>query len=251
MARYFIKLAYNGTNYIGWQVQHNGVSVQEKVNYTLSTILKQKIEVTGAGRTDTGVHAAEQYAHFDWEGEFPFSFEDFCYKCNSLLPKDIILKNIYPVKPDAHTRFDALSRTYHYFIAFEKQVFHQDTVVYVRHPLNFDLMNEAGRILTQYSDFASFCKSNGNNKTTICNVKEAFWTETEQGAFFTITANRFLRNMVRSVVGTMFDIGREKISLEDFENILQQKDRRAAGASAHAHGLFLVKIEYPKDVFID
>ncbi len=249
MARYFIELAYNGTNYIGWQIQHNGIAVQEKINTAFSTILKTPIEVVGAGRTDTGVHASQQFAHFDIEQELPFELDVIIYKCNAFLPKDIFIRNIFRVKDTAHTRFDATERTYHYFIAFEKQIFHQDTVVYVKHSLDFNLMNKACSILMKYNDFASFCKSNSDNKTTLCNVTKAEWVETENGGYFTITANRFLRNMVRSIVGTMFDIGRNKISLADFQSIIEQKDRKVAGASVPGHGLFLSAIKYPDDIY--
>jgi len=249
MARYFIELAYNGSQYVGWQIQPNGVSVQEKLNNALSILLKSHIEVTGAGRTDTGVHASQQFAHFDFENEMPFSLDILTYKCNALLPKDIAIKQVLPVTNEAHTRFDALARTYHYLIAFEKQVFQQDTVVHVKFDLDFDKMNAACALLLQYDDFASFCKTHGNNKTTLCNIHQAEWIKTENGAYFTITANRFLRNMVRSIVGTMFDIGRQKISIKDFQQIIEDKDRKSAGASAPAHGLYLSGILYPDTIF--
>jgi len=249
MARYFIELAYNGTHYVGWQIQPNGISVQEKLNQAFSILLKTHIEVTGAGRTDTGVHASQQFAHFDFEHELPFSLEVLTYKCNALLPKDIVIKQVLPVKADAHTRFDAITRTYHYFIAFEKQVFHQDTVVHVKFDLDFKKMNEACALLLQYEDFASFCKTHGNNKTTLCKIHHAEWVKTENGGYFTITANRFLRNMVRSIVGTMLDVGRQKISMDDFQKIIEKKDRKSAGASAPAHGLYLSGIRYPDTVF--
>ena len=247
--RFFIELSYNGKVYHGWQNQPNAISVQEVLEKALSTILKTDIAIMGAGRTDAGVHASQMFAHFDLESDI--KSKDLIYKLNSFLPKDIAITDIFKVKPEAHTRFDALSRTYHYKISTSKNVFDYDFAYEVQLPLNVDAMNAASEILFQYKDFQCFSKSNTDVKTYNCDIKEAFWTVNPDQLVFTITADRFLRNMVRAIVGTMVNIGLGKLKPDDLHKIIASKDRSEAGFSAPAHGLYLVKIVYPDTIRID
>ena len=247
--RFFIELSYNGKVYHGWQNQPNAISVQEVLEKALSTILKAKIGVMGAGRTDTGVHASQMFAHFDFESEI--DSKDLVYKLNSFLPNDIAVKAVFEVKPEAHTRFNALSRTYQYKISTSKNVFDYDFAYEVHLPLNVEAMNEACKILFKYKDFQCFSKSNTNVKTYNCDIKEAFWTQNSNQLIFTITADRFLRNMVRAIVGTMINIGLEKLKPEDLHTIITSKDRSNAGYSVPAHGLYLVEIIYPVTIRLE
>jgi tRNA pseudouridine38-40 synthase len=240
--RYFIKLAYNGTNYHGWQYQPNAASVQETMNKAFSTILNSEINLMGAGRTDTGVHAKEMYAHFDLET--PFDIPNVIHKLNSFLPKDIVIYDIFPVDDEAHTRFDATKRTYEYHINTFKDAFLQEQSWYFHQKLDLDLMNEAAKSLLNHTDFQSFSKVNTDVNTFDCSIFEAYWKEDDGKLIFTISANRFLRNMVRSIVGTLINIGLHKITLDDFESIIESKNRDKAGFSVPAHGLYLTKIEY-------
>jgi len=250
--RYFIKLAYNGTNYHGWQIQPNAASVQETLNKAFSVILNSEISLMGAGRTDTGVHAKEMYAHFDFEN--PIESKSLIHKLNSFLPKDIVIYNVFAVADDAHTRFDATKRTYEYHINTSKNAFLQEQSWYFHQKLDLDLMNEATGILLKHTDFQCFSKVNTDVNTFDCTIFEAHWTRggaEQSGAnqengklIFTISANRFLRNMVRSIVGTLINIGLHKITLNDFETIIKSKNRDKAGFSVPAHGLYLTKIEY-------
>lgn len=245
--RYFLELAYNGKNYFGWQIQPQQISVQEKIEYCLSTLLRHPISITGAGRTDTGVHAQKMFAHFDYDLPLP---EDFVKKLNAFLPQDISIYAIHPTKKDAHARFDALSRTYHYYIQQGKNPFNFDQSWQIRHSLNVDLMNEAGKLLIQKTDFGSFAKLHTDVKTNICEVYKAEWIYLEDRLLrFEITADRFLRNMIRAIVGTLVEVGQEKINVKDFAQIIEKKDRSFAGASAPAQGLFLVDVQYPEDLF--
>ena len=244
--RYFLEFSYNGKAYHGWQNQPNAISVQEVLEKALSTILKANITTMGAGRTDAGVHAAQMFAHFDFEGDI--SPKDLVYKLNSFLPKDIAVIDVFKVKPEAHARFDALSRTYNYRIATSKNVFDYDFAYEVQLPLDVDAMNEACNILFQYNDFQCFSKSNTDVKTYNCDIKEAFWTLNSDQLVFTINADRFLRNMVRAIVGTMINIGLGKLKPIDLNKIIISKDRSEAGFSVPAHGLYLVKIEYPEGI---
>jgi tRNA pseudouridine38-40 synthase len=246
--RYFIDLAYNGTNYHGWQIQPNAISVQETLTKVLTVLLKENIGCMGAGRTDTGVHATQMIAHFDVSA--PIDTEDIKFKLNSFLPKDIAIQAIKPVKPDAHARFDAIQRTYSYTISRKKNPFGSETVHQFTLPLDVDLMNEAAKILFDYNDFECFSRSNSDVKTFLCNIIHAQWTQKGSVLEFKITADRFLRNMVRAIVGTMINIGTKKISLDDFHAIIQSKDRSQAGASAPAKGLYLTKIQYPNSIYI-
>ena len=246
--RYFIELSYNGSAYHGWQIQPTAISVQEVLEKGLSTLLKHPISVMGAGRTDTGVHASQMFAHFDFDSDF--GDIDLVYKLNSFLPKDIAIQNIFKVKADAHTRFHALSRTYLYRISLKKNVFTTDSVYFVKQPLDVEKMNAASKILFDYKDFQCFSKSNTDVKTYYCNIMKAEWTLDNDELCFTIKADRFLRNMVRAIVGTMINIGLGKIDVEDLHTIIKSKNRSEAGFSVPAHALYLTKIEYPDDIKI-
>ena len=249
LLRYFLELSYNGKAYHGWQNQPNALTVQEVLEKGLSTILKETISIVGAGRTDTGVHASKMFAHFDFIPEL--NVKQLAYKLNSYLPKDIAIYNIRKVKSDAHARFDALSRTYHYKIATSKNVFNYDYAYQVSQELNIDKMNNACEILFDYNDFKCFSKSNTDVKTYHCDIKEAHWEKASSDRLqFTITANRFLRNMVRAIVGTMINIGLEKIEPDDLHQIIASKKRSEAGFSVPAHGLYLVEILYPETTWI-
>jgi tRNA pseudouridine38-40 synthase len=240
--RYFIKLAYNGTHYHGWQYQPNATSVQETMNKAFSVLLNTTINVMGAGRTDTGVHAKEMYAHFDFET--PFDIPSLVHKLNSYLPKDIVIYTIIQVHDEAHTRFDATKRTYEYHINTFKDVFSQEHSWYFHQNLDIDLMNEAAQILFNHTDFQCFSKVNTDVNTFDCTIFEAYWTRENGNLIFTISANRFLRNMVRAIVGTLVNIGLHKIAPTDFTAIIESKNRDKAGFSVPAHGLYLTKIEY-------
>ena len=240
--RYFIKLAYNGTHYHGWQCQPNASSVQETLNKAVSVILNSEINLMGAGRTDTGVHATEMYAHFDFEK--PFDLKSIVHKLNSYLPKDIVVYAVIPVPDEAHARFDATKRTYEYHINTFKDAFLQDGSWYFHKKLDLDSMNEASKLLFNHTDFQCFSKVNTDVNTFDCTIFEAYWQQKDNQIVFTISANRFLRNMVRAIVGTLINVGLHKISLDDFNEIIKSKNREKAGFSVPAHGLYLTKIEY-------
>ena len=244
--RYFIEIAYNGKNYHGWQVQPNAITVQEVLDSTLSTLLRKEIKITGAGRTDAGVHAKQMFAHFDFE-EFK-DFSSFIFRLNSFLPKDISIQDIFEVNEDAHTRFDASKREYEYVISLQKNPFSEGISYLIHQKPKIALMNEAANILLNYKDFQCFSRSNTDVKTYYCSINEAYWKEENSQLIFTISADRFLRNMVRAIVGTLLNIGFGKTSIQDFHEIIKSKDRTKAGASAPAHGLFLTKIEYPNSI---
>lgn len=248
--RYFIELAYKGTNYHGWQYQPNAVSVQELLNKALSTVFRTTIDVVGAGRTDSGVHASQMYAHVDLEGDF--NSEKVIYKLNALLPNDIVVYAILKVTDDAHARFNATSRSYEYRIFRGRNPFLVETTwQYTNKKLNIDLMNEAARILVTYTDFQCFSRSNTDVKTYNCAITNAEWVQKGDDLTFYITADRFLRNMVRAVVGTLIEIGKEKITLDDFKKIIESKNRSNAGPSVPSQGLFLTQVVYPKNLFIN
>ena len=241
--RYFITFSYDGTRYHGWQIQPNGDSVQERLERALSTLLRREVNVTGAGRTDAGVHARVMVAHFDFEEAI--DCQQLCYKLNRLLPFDIAVQEVKQVSDDMHARFSATSRTYHYYIHTKKDPFRRAYSCEIHYPLDFALMNEAGKILTTYEDFGAFCKSHTDVKTTICHVTEARWVQTSETAwYFRITANRFLRNMVRAVVGTLIDVGRGKLSIEEFRKVIEGKRRTEAGESMPGNALFLEDVRY-------
>jgi tRNA pseudouridine38-40 synthase len=241
--RYFIQFAYNGTHYHGWQHQPNATSVQETLNNVFSTLLQEKIDIMGAGRTDTGVHASQMYGHFD--SEIIIDNAKFIHKANSFLPKDIVVYDIIPVHDDAHARFDATSRTYQYHISTSKNVFNNQLTWYFNQNLDIDAMNKSAELLLQFTDFKCFSKSNTDVNTYNCKITEAFWIKDKEELIFTITADRFLRNMVRAIVGTLVNIGLHKISQPDFIKIIEDRNRENAGFSVPAHGLFLTQIEYP------
>ena len=240
--RYFIELAYKGTGYHGWQYQPEANSVQETLNKALSLLLKTSIDIVGAGRTDTGVHARQMYAHFDFDTEI--DVPQLVHKLNSFLPKDIVIFDILKVADDAHARFDATKRTYEYHIHTIKDAFDNDGSYQFQLQLDIDKMNEACALLFTHTDFECFSKTNTDVRTFNCAIFEANWKQDGTKVVFTIAADRFLRNMVRAIVGTMINIGTGKISLPDFERIIESKDRSQAGFSVPAHGLYLTKIEY-------
>ncbi len=240
--RYFIELSYNGTHYHGWQYQPNAASVQETLHKALSTILKTTIDLTGAGRTDTGVHARQMFAHFDFND--PIDSPKLVYQLNSYLPKDIAVYQIHEVHEDAHARFDAKKRTYEYHIHQQKDVFENETSWYYQNPLDLDKMNAACKLLFDHTDFECFSKVHTDVNTFDCKIYEAHWKQNGNQLVFTIAADRFLRNMVRAIVGTMVNIGLGKITLADFTAIIESKDRNRAGFSVPAHGLYLTQIEY-------
>jgi tRNA pseudouridine38-40 synthase len=241
--RYFIEFAYKGTRYHGWQSQPNAISVQETLNTVFSTLLPHPVSIMGAGRTDTGVHAKQMFGHFDTEIEIESS--KFIHKANSFLPTDIVLYKIFEVKNDAHARFDAVSRTYEYHITNHKNVFTTELSWLYAQNLDIEAMNKAAKLLMNYTDFQCFSKSNTDVNNYNCNLTEAYWKYENQELIFTISANRFLRNMVRAIVGTLINIGLNKTSETDFIKIIEDKNRENAGFSVPAHGLFLTKIEYP------
>ncbi|NND63352.1 MAG: tRNA pseudouridine(38-40) synthase TruA [Flavobacteriaceae bacterium] len=246
--RYFIELSYNGKEYHGWQIQPDAVSVQEVLERTLTTFFRKEIKITGAGRTDTGVHAKQIFAHFDFK-----QIEDIkeaIFRLNSFLPKDIAIKHIFRVKEDAHARFDATQREYQYFIINEKNPFEIDNAFLVHQVLDVDRMNEAASILLTYKDFQCFSRSKTDVKTYHCDIKQASWQWKSEKLVFTITADRFLRNMVRAVVGTLLEIGLGKMQVEEMHRIIESKNRGEAGASVPAHGLYLTKVVYPKTIHI-
>ena len=248
--RYFIELSYNGSAYHGWQNQPKDISVQEVVEKALSMLLKEAISIMGAGRTDTGVHASQMFAHFDTNAVF--SKTNLVFKLNSYLPKDIAIHTIFKVKDEAHARFDAVSRTYLYRIALKKNVFSFNNSFSVKQDLNVEKMNEASEILFKHKDFQCFSKSNTDVKTYYCDIMKATWTfESNDELHFVIKADRFLRNMVRAIVGTMINIGLGKIEVEDLHTIIKSKNRSEAGFSVPAYGLYLTEVEYPNDIKID
>jgi tRNA pseudouridine38-40 synthase len=247
MQRYFIRISYKGTRYHGWQVQNNANSVQAELEKALSVVFEENIEITGCGRTDTGVHARDYYAHFDSEQDY-LDKVDRVFKLNKFLPHDIAVKQIIKVKQSSHARFDATYRTYRYYIAKTKDPFLIDTAYYFYGSLDVEKMNEAAQILFNFIDFSCFSKSNTQVKTNNCKILLAHWEETDQLLVFTIKADRFLRNMVRAIVGTLIDVGKKRISLEDFIKIIEGKNRSSAGYSVPANGLFLEEVGYPKEV---
>lgn len=241
--RYFIEFSYKGTRYHGWQMQPNAATVQQVLTEALQTILREKIELVGAGRTDAGVHAQTMYAHFD-TGQ-AFSMEILVSKLNSYLPADIAVQAFHEVADEAHARFDATSRTYEYHIHTYKNVFNEELSWYHHKVLDINAMNAAAQILLQYTDFECFSKTHTDVFTFDCEIKEAYWKDLHGHYVFTITANRFLRNMVRAIVGTLVNVGLGKIEIEALHGIIQSKNRGKAGFSVPAQGLFLTKVTYP------
>lgn len=245
--RYFLHLAYDGTAYHGWQKQPNALTVQEVIEDSLSLILSRPIPITGAGRTDTGVHARDYYAHFEIDNDFtPQELKQLVYRLNRIMPKDISLFSAFQVEPDVHARFSAISRTYRYYISRKKDPFSQLYAWQYSGELNVEAMNSMAAKLLQYNDFTCFSKSGTDNKTNLCSIQES-WLE-EQGTMlvYHVKADRFLRNMVRAIMGTLMDIGKGKIDAGRFEEILLHGTRSDAGESVPAKGLFLEKVGYPE-----
>ena len=244
--RYFIELAYNGKAYHGWQNQPGAVSVQETLEKALFTLLQVKTPVTGAGRTDAGVHASQFFAHFDTEEIAEIDI--LIYKLNCVLPSDLVVFDLFEVKEDSHARFDAVSRSYEYHVVQQKDPFDFDTAHFVKNELDLEKMNLAASFLIGYTDFKCFSKSKTDVHTYNCSIVSAFWEKRENKLVFHITANRFLRNMVRAIVGTLLEIGLGKIPEEQLHEIIKSRDRKNAGTSVPAKGLFLTKIEYPTSI---
>ncbi len=241
--RYFIWFSYDGSQYHGWQIQPNGVTVQSELQRSLSLLLREEISVVGAGRTDTGVHARRMAAHFDTYADF--EPELLTHKLNGLLHQDIGVFNIEPVNADMHARFSAVTRTYRYYVHTRKDPFLRHYSLELHYHLDYELMNRAGEILTEYEDFGAFCKAGSDVKTTLCHVTHAQWHQTSNTTwYFEITANRFLRNMVRAVVGTLIEVGRGRMSLDDFRQVIEGKQRTQAGESMPAKALFLEDVRY-------
>ena len=247
--KYFLQLSYNGAAYHGWQKQPNAITVQEVIEKSLSTLLKTETAIVGAGRTDAGVHASQMFAHFCTE--VVFLETELVYKLNALLPKDIAIQNVFKVKEDAHARFHAESRMYLYRISLNKDVFNFDTSYYVRPKLDVVKMNEAAKILLQYKDFQCFSKSNTDVKTYNCDIMHANWKLLNQELQFTIKADRFLRNMVRAIVGTLVGVGLGKLEVEALHTIIKSKNRSEAGYSVPAHALYLTEVAYPESIKYD
>ena len=249
--RYFIRFAYDGTAFHGSQRQPNGITVQETMEQALAMIFREDIPLTFAGRTDAGVHAREMYAHMDIDEEaMRREGERLVFRLNGILPDSIAIFDIYPVTDDAHARFSAVRRTYEYHVIDHKDPFLLPYATRLRQPLDYAAMNEAALLLIGKQDFASFCRTHTDVKTTICDLTQAQWKELENGhAVFTISADRFLRNMVRAVVGTLFQVGQGKMTKEQFAQVIAQKNRCSAGDSAPAQGLYLTHIQYPQEIF--
>lgn len=239
-------IAYNGKSYCGWQRQPNGMSVQESIEHALSNLLGVKIAITGAGRTDTGVHAKQMFAHFNTETEIDKAH--LVYRLNAFLPKDIAVNHLFSVPNEAHARFDALEREYEYHLVFNKDPFRYDLAYIVTKQPDVSLMNAGASLLFNYEDFKCFSRSKTDVKTYHCKIMKAQWEWKGETLIFTIRADRFLRNMVRAIVGTLLDVGYGKLSLEELEDIIRGKDRSNAGASAPAHGLYLTKVVYPESI---
>ena len=246
--RYFLSLSYKGTHYHGWQSQPNVITVQEVLDNALTTVLRSKIITLGAGRTDTGVHAKELIVHFDCN--LKLDITTLVYKLNAYLPEDIAVSSITPVKKEAHARFDALARAYEYHVHFVKDPFKKEQSYLVKHALDFEKMNEACKLLFDYEDFQCFSKSKTDVKTYNCEIMGAHWKVTDSAAVFHIKANRFLRNMVRAIVGTLIEIGTAKITKDDLHDIIASKDRGNAGYSVPAQGLFLTEVVYPESIYL-
>lgn len=248
MRRYFIYLSYDGEKYHGWQIQPNGISVQETLMKSLSMLLRQKIDIVGAGRTDSGVHAKLMIAHFD----FPTGLDEklLTDKLNKVLPRDISIFKIVEVNEDAHARFDAESRTYEYYITTRKNPFNRKYAYQLYYSVDIDLMNKACEILFEFTDFTSFSKLHTDTMTNLCTIYKAEWEKLDDDTYrFTVQANRFLRNMVRAIVGTLLEVGRGKLSLSEFRKVIESQNRSVAGTSVPGHALFLVHVAYPLNIF--
>jgi len=242
MQRYFLEVSYYGAAYSGFQVQENANSVQEEVEKAIKILQKQPITLTGSSRTDTGVHALQNYFHFDYDGEIN---KHFLYKLNAILPRDIVLQKLSPVAADAHCRFDAISRSYKYFVYRHKNPFVQDRAYYYPYKLDFSILQEAASIIKTYSDFTSFAKRNTQVKTFECRIHESEWLKENDCLVYAVKSNRFLRGMVRGLTGTMLKVATGKLSIENFKAIIEAKNNSQADFSVPGHGLFLINVEYP------
>lgn len=247
MPRYFLEVAYKGTNYSGFQIQDNANSIQQEVEKALAIFFRQPLSLTGSSRTDSGVHALQNFFHFDFEGVIE---PRILYNINALLPGDIALRGFYPVAPDAHCRFDAIGREYRYYVYREKDPFLADRAYFFPYTLDREKMEAAAALVPQYADFTSFAKRNSQAKTFLCSVGESSWQEENGCLVYRVKANRFLRGMVRGLVGTMLQVGRGKIGVDDFAAILRHKDNQLADFSAPGHGLFLFRVYFPVSLSI-
>ncbi|MFN3839561.1 MAG: tRNA pseudouridine(38-40) synthase TruA [Cyclobacteriaceae bacterium] len=248
MPRYFFEITYNGSNYAGWQSQANATGVQTVVEDALSKLFRASVKIVGSGRTDTGVHCVQQFFHSDIEKAV--QKDELIHRLNSFLPRDIAIRSIRSVKPDASARYDAVERTYEYHITTVKDPLLTGLALYYFKPLDMKTMNRAAALLRGEHDFACFSKVKTDVNHFRCSVKMATWKKQGSKLIFTITANRFLRGMVRAIVGTLLEVGTGKISVGDFERIMRSKDRRRAGANVDPHGLYLVRVKYPKAIFL-
>lgn len=244
--RYFIELSYDGSPFVGWQRQPKGDSVQSCLEVALKTLLHKPVSVVGAGRTDAGVHARQLFAHVDLDDQVD---QNLKFRLNKLLPKEIAVNSILVVADDAHARFDATGRRYSYHITTQKDPFLEKRSYYFSKSLDIELMNQAATVMLDHDDFKCFSKSRTDVKTYLCDIQQAYWEQNGSDMVFFIQANRFLRNMVRAIVGTIIEVGLKKISIDDFKSILQSRDRSKAGYSVPAHGLYLEKVYYPKHIF--
>jgi len=248
--RYFIELSYNGSNFHGWQIQPNAITVQETIENSLQVLLKNKnLKLIGAGRTDTGVHASQMFAHFD--SDLDFEIKNLIFKLNSFLGKNIVIKNIVRVHDDSHARFDASLREYKYYLTTIKDVYNPDTKYYFTKKLDFQRINKALDIIKNNTNFKSFCRSKTDVTNFECVIYKFDYELNNSDLIFRISANRFLRNMVRAIIGTILDVGLCKVSLEELKDIINKSNRIYAGPSVPAHGLFLTKVEYPENIFVN
>lgn len=246
--RFFIHLAFDGGRYCGWQIQPNGITLQQELENALSVLLSRKTQVTGCGRTDTGVHARQFYAHFDVPAPLSMSEAQLAHRLNRILPPDIVIHQVIPVTDEAHARFSAISRTYRYYISLQKNPFDKSYRWFRPGRPDMEAMNQAAAHLKGFHDFSSFSKTHTQTATNLCNVSEAYWKEQGSDLIFTITADRFLRNMVRAIVGTLWQTGAGQLSPEAIPELMQEKDRSAAGMSVPACGLFLESVIYPAGI---
>jgi tRNA pseudouridine38-40 synthase len=246
MPRYFLEVSYRGTNYSGFQVQENAVSIQEEVEKALAVFFRKPVILTGSSRTDAGVHAHQNFFHFDYESVIA---EKSLYNLNAILPADIVIRRLLPVHPKAHCRFDALSREYYYYVYRDKNPFLQDRAYYFPYTLDKGKLQAAAGVILRHTDFTAFSKRNTQVKTFECSIQESYWVEENDSLVYYVKANRFLRGMVRGLVGTMLQVGRGKLSLDEFEQVLKSKDNRLADFSAPGHGLFLFQVNFPVSIF--
>jgi tRNA pseudouridine38-40 synthase len=245
--RYFIEITYDGTPYHGWQRQPNAISVQEKLEEALSTLLRRNMSLTGAGRTDAGVHARQLFAHFDSEDRL--DTEHLKFRLNRYLPQAIAIKSIREVTAEAHARFDATARSYEYIVGTAKNPFHKERAFLVEQPLQMQAMQEGAKLLLGNKDFKCFSRSKTDVKTYICEIRNAGWAVHDDNLIFSITADRFLRNMVRAIVGTLLEIGRGKMTINELQSVILNRNRNMAGPSVPAHGLYLTAVTYPQSIF--